>query len=381
MLQYFFVFLLLLLLVFSNWRLGKEGILPTKAVGHLHSLLVIQLIFAFIYHQYVEANGGDAVAYWNLNGPLANPDAQGWWDYFGIGYPFMYWLNYIPSSYLSWDILTGNLLYSLLGFLGFRYLFLLLYKHFKTAKFIFGVPWAVLLLYLPNLHFWTAGVGKEALCFFSLALCLWGLDRRSLTYIVLSTALVFMVRPYLAWVFIFCLGMAAVFFDSSFKKGKLIGGGLLLLSLGAIPLLFVHVGVDSFDIEGIHSFIGRQFNMLSSERVGSRVPMSNYSLVERLGTYWFRPLFFDAYNWSTHIASMENAVFILMLIAVSFRTKLANWTAAPFLMKFGILLFLVTTLLYANTLGNLGIMMRMKSLYMLFPLILIGSMRERKQSV
>src|SRR5690606_41261098 len=65
--------------------------------------------------------------------------------------------------------ITGNILYGFLGFVGMRYLFLMTYKHFPTNYSIASIPLFPTIFYLPNMHFWSSGVGKDALCFWGIA--------------------------------------------------------------------------------------------------------------------------------------------------------------------------------------------------------------------
>ncbi|WP_460545543.1 hypothetical protein [Echinicola sediminis] len=381
MIQVLLFFVIGVLLILTNKRLGKQEGLSTYEIWHLHTLLLFQMGAAIIYHWYISVNGGDSIAYWNLNGPLANPHAEGWWDYFGIGYPFMYWLNYLPAKLLGWEMLTGHLLYAILGFLAFRLLFLLKHQYFTSYKQFFGVAWPILLLYLPNLHFWSAGIGKEALCFLGLSMFVFGMDRRKLHYMLLAALLVFMVRPYLIWIIGVSLSVSLLLFGGAPNKAKYYGGALLLLCFLVLPLLLWRVGLEEVSLEGVMGLMKSQFNMLSGSRVGSSLDMANYNLIERLISYWFSPLIMYSSGIFGSIASMENLLVLVLFIGMSITAKVKKWSAIPFYLKFGLVLFVISSLVYANILANMGIMMRMKSIYMLFPIFMLIGLGNVKESM
>ncbi|WP_137402921.1 hypothetical protein [Echinicola rosea] len=356
-------------LFFSNQFMGSKKGLEAIQIHHLHGLLLYHLGFSYFFYRYVIAYGGDAIVYWHLNGPLANPNATGWWDYFGVGYPFMYWLNYVPSRFFGWDMLSGFFLYAMLSFLGFRWLFIRLIREFEGEKVFWGIPWPVYFLYLPNLHFWTAGIGKEAVCFFALMLIIRGIDQKKWAGGLLGIFLIFMTRTYLAWLVLISFGISTILFANT-KKARLRWGiPCILMAIAAFPALLWYVGMEHFSFDAIQQIIRQQFAMLSGKGVGSSVPMADYSLPMRLFTYWFRPLLVDAHNTTSFLASIENAILLVVFIGLSIKSRKSRWKNLPLFLKFGLIIFLTSSLVYMNILSNLGIMMRMKSLFMLFPLL------------
>ncbi|GAB3665049.1 hypothetical protein GCM10028791_40770 [Echinicola sediminis] len=124
-----------------------------------------------------------------------------------------------------------------------------------------------------------------------------------------------------------------------------------------------------------------QFNMLSGSRVGSSLDMANYNLIERLISYWFSPLIMYSSGIFGSIASMENLLVLVLFIGMSITAKVKKWSAIPFYLKFGLVLFVISSLVYANILANMGIMMRMKSIYMLFPIFMLIGLGNVKESM
>ncbi len=369
MFQYLVIISLIALTFYSNFRLARKENMSLPWTIHLQLVLAYHLVLSLVFYHYIMENGGDSLGYWNLTGPLADPNGDSWGDYFGSGYLFMYWLNYIPYKVWNWTFLTGNLLYALVSFWGWRYLYQLAYKYFPETykKGIF--PLVMLVFYLPNPHFWTAGVGKEALCFWGLAALIFALDRPFKRYFLGLGAFLFlvMVRPYLGWLVLLGFGLVGLLEWKRENYKQKIGAMVALgAAFWALPIALLYSGVEDLAWQEIPSLIQGQLAFLSGEGVNSAVDMWSYSPFLRLFTYWFRPLFWDAHHHLAYFASFENAIYLISLLFLLYHFKLKNWVKMPFALKFGMMVFLLTSMLYAHILGNLGIMMRMKSVYIPF---------------
>lgn len=354
---------------------------------HLQFLLLFHLGMVAVFSYYVgKEGGGDSQAYWNLQGPLANPDAQSWADYFGIGYPFLYWLNYVPSKVFGWSWWTGNVLYALIGYGGFRYLSLWIYRQFHKHPQFHGLPLILIVLYFPNLHFWTAGVGKEALCFWALGAVLYGFSRfREHGYkllVVLGFGLMFMVRTYLVAVLAVSV-LISLLLDTKHQSnrgrwGIAVLGLILLLSM---PLLFWYSGIRNMESVDLIALSKQQLQMLSGEGIGSSVPMLDYGQAMRWLTYWFRPFIWEARGpFFVFASGVENTVNLILIFYLLLASSWGKWKDAPFYVKWLPVLFLVSSLFYANILGNLGIMMRLKSPFMLLFILFLGWMQGKKHN-
>lgn len=381
MVAFLVIFIVYALTFYANQRMASSARVTAQQAGILQALMVWHIGISFFFHAYIQRFGGDSIVYWNLNGPLAAVDAEGWWDYFGIGYPFMYWLNYIPSKLWHWDILAGHLIYGWLGYWAMRMLFLQLISLGRSSWRFLDTPWYAFLLFLPNLHFWTAGIGKEALCLLALACVFRGLQRPQFLYLAFGIGLIFMVRTYLAWLVLLALGLSLLPLWRQHRWARVYAASCLVLAISAFPLLFWYLGLGEISLASAQEIIARQFAMLGGQGVGSAVDMASYSQPMRLLTFWFRPLFLDAHNFTAYLASAENLLLVLLYMILPFTISWTQWKKAPISYGFGLILFLLISLLYANILSNLGIMMRMKSLFILFPIFwggfLMGGLKEK----
>jgi hypothetical protein len=112
-----------------------------------------------------------------------------------------------------------------------------------------------------------------------------------------------------------------------------------------------------------------QFTSTRSEALGSSgsgVNMAGYSLPEKIFTFWFRPLFFDAPGILGVIVSIENAIYLLLFLKI-FRLNFFKFIKnAPFNVKMSLVLFLMTSFAMTFVMSNLGIIIRQKSMIMYF---------------
>jgi hypothetical protein len=238
-----------------------------------------------------------------------------------------------------------------------------------------GSAWSytwILLLFLPNSHFWTAGVGKEALLWVGLVYSLSFMqDFRRYLPALFGVALSFAVRPLNGAVLIFLIGARLVFATSTQLRGKWIWVGILaLLGIGAGYRLLYQMHMPGLTLSALEEFSTGQFAFLEGFRAGSEFPMHSYSWPRRLWTVLFLPL--DGGNgrlwhWA---AALENAFSLLLLVVAGIHWGWAGVKVSlPSFLLYGMAFGLLLTITYGLTLNNLGIIMRMKSFYMLFFLL------------
>src|SRR4051794_8522995 len=133
-------------------------------------LFFYHLIFGAAYYFFVLSNPADATLYWNVpkdygfdavKAQMLRDSATG----------YIYLINYLPSNLLDLSFFTGFVMYSVLGYFGFVLFYKIVKENIpdfnKIRKFkIFSFPVFPYLLFLPNLQFWTSGIGKDTILFF-----------------------------------------------------------------------------------------------------------------------------------------------------------------------------------------------------------------------
>ncbi|AEL27425.1 hypothetical protein Cycma_3713 [Cyclobacterium marinum DSM 745] len=372
MIDIFIILLLLTLIYKSNITFSQKYRIPNKYLYHLHYLLAYHVFFSLFYGWYIINFGGDSRGYWLFTMEQVKIADPTWMKYFGEGTTFILWLTYIPSKVLGLSYHTGNLLFGFLGFIGIRYIFLLVYKYFPTNHEILGVPLFPTVFYIANLHFWTSGVGKDALAFWAIAWFLFSIQQYKEKWWQASIAFffIYMCRPHMGQALI---GGAAIAILLGTDIKRVYKFGLAALALiGSIYMSSYTLDalkLESFDLETLEAFSASKSGNLNTSHVGSGVNISSYSWPMKLFTYLFRPLFFDAHNIVSFISSFENLLYLWLSLFIY-----KNWSPEalrdmPLFLKAGMVTFIPVTLAFMNALSNLGIAMRMKNMLMIYFLL------------
>jgi hypothetical protein len=332
----------------------------------LYALWVYHLGMAFFFHQYLLDQGGDSLRYWELSS-IPVEEADSWMAYWGVGTAFVQWLNFPLSHILGLGYASATLVYAGLSFVGFLLLAEWMANRLHLIPSRPTAAVAFLVLFLPNLHFWTAGVGKEAFLWLGLILVLIGSESisRKWGYLVPGILLSLMVRPIQGLVL--CVAVLGVLpFHPALRHQRryLLPLALfLILGIGAYRWILGSLEYG-FHFRWIVDLLHWQQQYLESFGGRSSLPMSDYSLVEKLGTVLFRPFLWEADGFWTLAASLENSLFLVGVLGGSwawYRTKAR--LPVPVFYQISLVYGLLLSLLFSYSLNNLGIFMRMKSSY------------------
>ena len=181
----------------------------------------------------------------------------------------------------------------------------------------------------------------------------------------------FAVRPLNGAIMLVLLGVRLITIKRAQLPGKWIWAGVLaLLVLGAVYRLLYQTHMPVLTLTALEEFSRGQFAFLEGFRAGSEVPMATYSWPRRIWTIAFLPL--DMGNGSFwHIAAaVENGLSLLLMGLAGISCIGAGMKVAlPAFLVFGMALGVFLIMAYGLTLNNLGIIMRMKSFYMIFFLL------------
>lgn len=328
-------------------------------------LFFYHLIFILIaWHDRVTRGISDAHFYWVENHSI---DDKSWFSFFNYGSDLILFFNY-PFIKLDIPFLGGFLLYGLIG-----YFALLKFIEWISLvignKLEFGSFNLLLLLYFwPNLHYWTAVLGKEPLIFWSLAVLFLGITNKQFTNISFGLAILGLVfiRPHIG-LFLMLAGIAAYFisvkdtFISKLKKG------LLLLPIGF--LLFYMVlqlsQIRYFDWQRILRF--NRGSLQSFDDSGSYVAMESYSILYRIISFFFRPFLWEAYDFKTIIVGIDNLIYLLLHLIVVF-LLLSNFRKIkriqfPMWFYTAVIFTLLCGVIFIFRYANMGIFMRTKIMY------------------
>lgn len=338
-----------------------------KNTKWLYYLWYYHVLFGVIFMIYVQVFGGDAMGYW-LKTDLSLEQYLNQ----GQGTAFMHAFNYAFVHVLNLSFFTGSMIYAFIGFLGVMFFYLSTTNLVKTNVKVYGYNFFPYIFFLPNLHFWSSGVGKDTLVFFSVGLFLFSIMspmRRSIG-IAIALILSYNIRPHITIFLLASFGVGFLF-DSRLKPVQKLLLSLCMVAVAAFIFEDVlrFLKLEELSAESVEQFSDKKTSLLSRGHTGSSVDISAYPLPLKVFTFLFRPLFFDIHNVMGVFASIENLILLVIFIKVLNIKTLNLIRQAPYQIKGMFFFFLIGSVAFATSLGNLGIMMRQKN--MLVPGMLI----------
>ena len=364
-----FIGFLLIAFFLINKKWAKSRGFSFLQAKWLFALWFYHLSICLVFYRYLLVHGGDSWRYWNIP-PISEGSSDLWLNLFGTGTYFMYWINYPFSQTAGLGYLSGTFLYASISYFGFLLAFDLLNSSFTKSSKKYFPHIALFILFLPNVHFWTAGVGKESLLWLGLMLVLVGVYQfpNRIIFIVIGLLLTLMVRPIQGLVLSVSVLMVLPFHKTliPYRKKLIPISIFLIFSIFAYRFILGSL-IYGFNLKWIGDILDWQTQYLASFGGASSINMSDYSWFEKFNTIIFRPFIWESKGFWTFAAGVENtftlAFFILGLwslyqLKFQFKIPLYLWTV----LIYGILL----SFLFSITLNNLGIIMRMKSIYLPF---------------
>jgi hypothetical protein len=358
-------------------HLSKQEISVLKKLWGFHLLTIIG------FYLFTRNGGGDAWGYWLTSKKMFSNQ---FWEYLLTekGTYFLFSFNYFPSNVLDMGFFANTLLFGFFGFMGLAYFYVIAIKtipfNFKLGRYsVFP-----LVFFLPNLHFWSSGVGKDSLLFLSIGMfsyALLSLSKRFLL-IIISLSLAFFIRPHMVLFMLLTFGLAYTINSNVggakrfFLSALLIGGGIIIL-----PSVLEFVKVEDISTESVEEFSEDKSALLSREGTGSSLGASA-SFPAKLFAFYFRPFFFDANSLTALIASFENLILFILGIKALRRKPLLAFKKAPFIVKGFLIFMLIGSIAFSLALGNVGIMIRMRNMFLpgfiIFILWTLSYAHERK---
>jgi hypothetical protein len=338
--------------------------LKYKKINNFQRLFIfiglMHLLMSFAYFQFSKNNPADAVGYYMQARDAILP----WFSYFGQDIQFMVFLTYPLVQWFGLSYFGATLVYSFVGLLGF----VMIIEVLRSVSQNKWNNWYYLLL-LPNLHFWTVGVGKDSIVFFAMSFLLYNIYFKKTWYFyLLPMFLIGYIRIHILVFSLGAFGVTQLFINRKLKISTKI---ILISALFVVVILLMPMFADRLNISEEKSFEDTIEQFDSMEAMGgSGVDMRGKNIVVKWISFMFRPLFVDAHSFLTLIASVENIFWIIMVFLIvknrnhflSVRLKTHFW--------FSIFMIIAVTIPSAFGLYNLGIAMRQK--YMIFPFLILA---------
>lgn len=332
----------------------------------IRNLVIFHFLLGIAYFFFTRNGGGDAWGYWLAGKKMSYlqfiQDLKG-----GEGTEFMRAFNFVPSNMLGMSFLSNTMLYSMLGSFGITYFFLIALRTVRYNTILYGYVLFPLLFFLPNLHFWSAGVGKDTLLFLCIGMFSYGLMQplRRLPLILLAGALSMAIRPHITLFLMVGFGMAYILGGKIPVYQRVLFSVVLLgIGLAILPSVMEFAKIEDASAESFDKFAQGKAAVLSRSHTGSAIDISSYPFPLKVLTFWFRPFFFDVHNINGLVASLENLVLVVLFVRAMKNRPVRAFKAAPFVIKGLVLFLIVGTLAFSQSLGNLGIMIRMRNMFL-----------------
>lgn len=360
------LFLILILFglnqVFFSFYQKRHSFFDKKKMNLLY---LFHLIFYGIYSWYAYNNPSDSKGYWKV---VSNFTGS-WLDLFGTDTTF---INFIAYPFyqigFSYDMLM--LTFAWFGYLGFVYAYMFIREKIPVKITVFKMDLLSLILFFPNMHFWTASLGKGSLIFLGLMMFTYAIinPKSRMRLLILGSIIIFYIRPH---VFMFVAIGAILGYMSGKEKIPLwqkimifgvMFGALILLQdqiLGVMSLQNSENLIEDFEEAA-------EKNSEDLSRAGSGVDMSSYPLPFKLFTFWFRPLFLDAPNILGLITSVENLLYLLLFFKICKIDFITFIRKSPALVKMSLVIFFTASFAMTFVMSNLGIIMRQKTMVMYY---------------
>ena len=329
----------------------------------LRKLFFFHLLMGTYYCFFIQ---GDAIGYWRV--PKAytmETFKEGLFN--GEGTMFMYAFNYLFSNLLNMSYFSNTLLFSLFGFMGLTFFYIVALQTVPYNKIISGYVLFPLIFFLPNLHFWSSGVGKDTTLFLCIGMFTYGLMKpfQRIPLLVLAGLLSMAIRPHITLFLMVGFGLAYVFGGKVSPAQRIIfSAAMIAVGLAILPSVMEFAKIEEASAEGFDKFATGKAAVLSRSSAGSAIDISSYPFPLKVLTFWFRPALFDVRNLNGLIAALENLLLLMVFIKAMCTSPIRAFKAAPFVIK-GLVIFLVVgTLAFSQSMGNMGIMIRMRNMFL-----------------
>lgn len=330
-------------------------------------LFCYHLIFIVFSYFFSLHYGSDAHLYWGINFDLNH---HSWTEFADYGAKFILFLNY-PLIKLGFPFWGGFLIYGIIGYFGIlkwvQWSTLLIKDNFTYGGFNF----LYLLFFLPNLHVWTATLGKEPILFWGIASVLFGITTqkyKSFNFI-LGSLTILIIRPHVALMLLSAIAVVFLFHKTFSLKKRIAIATFTFTGVSVLLyIVFQTTNINYWDWQRINYF--NAYSILSFKHSGSYVPMLEYNYLYKWFSFLFRPFFFDANSILSFFASIENAISLLVFIsALWFALWFNSKISFTLEMKVIFLFTFIAGLLYIERYANLGIFMRTKIMFQPFMMI------------
>lgn len=356
----YFPLVIVLGLSFINFVRTEAG---EASVPILKKLFFFHLLMGAYYCFFIQ---GDAIGYWRA--PKLYEFSTFKENLFnGEGTAFMMAFNYIFTNLLNMSYFSNTMVFSLFGFMGLTFFYIVALQTVPYNKIISGYVLFPLIFFLPNLHFWSSGVGKDTTLFLCIGMFTYGLMKpfQRIPLLVLAGLLSMAIRPHITLFLMIGFGLAYVFGGKVSPAQRFIfSAAMIAIGLAILPSVMEFAKIEEASAESFDKFAQGKAAVLSRSHTGSAIDISSYPFPLKVLTFWFRPALFDVRNLNGLIAALENLLLLIVFIKAMRTSPIRAFMAAPFVIKGLVIFLMVGTLAFSQSLGNMGIMIRMRNMFL-----------------
>lgn len=294
-------------------------------------------------------------------------------DFSFLGSQFMSVIAYPLVKICGISYFVISLIFATISFFAF-----LKYTNYLISNFNVResnvLKFILLLFLMPSLHFWTAGLTKEALIVFFMCTMFFHIKSNKLITISLIISLLFilLIRPYVFGVVLVSYFVHLVF-NTKFSIRKKVYSAVtgLIVLLVFIPILKGFLKIKTFNLNEMQAAFQR-IVVYSQNNGDSSIDLENSTYLGRLFLVLFRPLFYDAKNVFQYLISFENLINILVLSGFTVFICIKKQYKSIFKKHIFLSLTVMSLILFFSIyLYNLGLASRMRVMFLPYLYILI----------
>lgn len=341
------------ILIFSYIVVLIIGYVERSNIIVINLIFLWHTLFSILYYFFTINNAADAKGYY-----LRSELVEGF--NFKLGTEFVTYFTSFLSQNLDANYLNSTLVFNLIGMLG------LVFFYFSIEKYFFNLSrYWILIVFLPSLSFWSSGLGKDAISFFSVCLFLYSIAKMRKLIILLPLAFICMlaVRPHIAFMMLVSLGIYFIL------KSRV----PILIKFLTLPLVFSvmilsssfvqqYVGLDEASVSSISNYVEERQN--TNQGGGSSIDLQSMSYPMQIFTYVFRPLPFEAHSVMALFTSIENIILLFLFLYILLKNKFRLYGFIEGKNTWLLLYAFLTCSMLAITTANLGIATRQKWMFM-----------------
>lgn len=239
-----------------------------------------------------------------------------------------------------------------------------------------------LILFLPGLHFWTAGIGKDGPMLMAICLAGWAALRIEKRFVWMAVALAIMacVRPHITPMVLAGAVAGLLLTKQVPARVRLI----LAPIVGVASIILVARATESLnlslDAQSVTTFVEEQQGL--EDRFGSGADLQSLPLPLKVFSLMFRPMFLDAQGITGLAASLENTALLYFCLYISFHWKMLVKLARNVFYVIYFVVFDAALILSLSLVNyNIGMGQRMKMMAVPGILLLYGTIYMYKRAL